>query len=110
MCASITCEKNKKKKSEKGSVYTYTPNSGKMAFMCIYTRGKKKREKGKIKSRYICTPKKTGKKKGKPLYICTPNFWKRPLVCIYTGEKKKGKREEKRGGVIYTHQKDEREL
>lgn len=47
MCASITCEKNKKKKSEKWSAYTYTQNSGKKAFMCIYTRGKRKEKNAK---------------------------------------------------------------
>ena len=85
MCASITCEKNKKKKSEKGSVYT--------SFMCIYTREKKKREKGKIKSRYICTPKKGRKEKRKtPVYMHTKLLEEGACVHLYRGKEKRKKR------------------
>ena len=93
MCASITCEKKQNKKSEKGSVYTYTQNNGKMAFMCIYTRGKKKRENGKIKSLYICTPKKDRKEKWKtPVYMHTKLLEESACVHLYRGKEKRKKR------------------
>ena len=96
MCASITCEKKTKKERKRKHSYICTQNSGKKAFMCIYTREKKKREKGKIKSRYICTPKKGRKEKMKtPVYMHTKLLEETACVHLYRGKEKRKKRRKK---------------
>ena len=97
MCASITCEKKTKKERKRKHSYICTQNSGKKAFMCIYTREKKKREKGKIKSRYICTPNEN------PCIYAHQTFGRDRLCASIQGKRKKEKEKKKDDATISTH-------